>query len=253
MPQKVWFVSGSVRTGRPHRGAAGHPRVAGPRFVPSLSRAWNRVEPPDLLAGPRIECGEKSPDTKLAAHRPHDDFVLHDQRCDGEPVAGLRPGAADSDVPHQSAGGRVDREHVAVERSHEQRVAEDCQAAVHAAAARTRERGGRVRVDPEHASGRRVECDDVVRRLNRVQHAVHDERCGFELLERQRLEHPANLEVLDVARRHLSQRRVALAHHAARIAQPVLGLRPGAQDPIEGHAGVPGRRLLAEGHGLQPQ
>jgi hypothetical protein len=73
-------------------------------------------------------------------------------------------------------------------------------------------------------------------------HAVDDERRRFGFLGRlrgtARLEHPLQLEVLDVGRRDLRQQRVAMAEQAARIRQPVVRFFVRAQEPVEGHLRV---------------
>src|SRR5262245_121042 len=51
---RLGIVGGRV----PHGGAAGAPRLAGPRVVAGLAGARDRVEPPDFLARLRIERGD---------------------------------------------------------------------------------------------------------------------------------------------------------------------------------------------------
>ena len=225
---------GIVGAGHPDRAAAGLPRIAGPRLVSALARTGNGVEAPGLLAGAGVERGDKPADAEFAADGADDDLVLDDQRSQGEAVAGFRPRAADGDVPHQPAGLRVDGQEMTVERAHEDRVAENRDAAIHAAAAGAGQRRRAIRVGPEDASGRRIERHEIVRRLDRVHDAVHHQRRRLELLERLRLEDPSELEILHVGGRDLGQRAVALAHHVARIRQPVLRLRRTTKDAVEG-------------------
>ena len=141
----------------------------------------------------------------------------------------------DLDVPERAAGLRVDRDEVRVERAHEQRVAEDREAAVVGAAADLDVRRDGVLVDPEDAAGLRVERDHVVRPLREVHDAVDDERRRLPRSEHLVLENPLQLEVLDVGRRDLRQRAVALAGVVAGVGQPVLRLVRGAQKPVRRH------------------
>ena len=114
----------------------------------------------------------------------------------------------DGVIPLDFAGLRVDRDQVRVDRAHVKRVAEDRQAAADAAAAGPRLEHRLVLERPERPAGYRVERDDLIhalygRPLQRVEHAVHGERRRLELLERLRLPHPLQLEVLHVGRRDL--------------------------------------------------
>ena len=110
----------------------------------------------------------------------------------------------------------------------------------------TRPQHGRASSDGLYSSvqnGRpvaRVEGDDFVdalrgRALQRVQHAVDDERRRLEFLERLALPHPLQLEVLHVGRRDLRQRAVALVEQVLRIRQPVLRLFLGVLNAVERH------------------
>jgi hypothetical protein len=122
---------------------------------------------------------------------------------------------------------------VRVDRAHIQGVAQDRDAAIHAAAARASLGRGLVMVGPEHAARRRVQRDDVVRRLHGIENAVDDERRCLELLERARLPDPLQLELADRPRIDLIEPAVALVVDRARIAQPVLRLAPGGDDALE--------------------
>ena len=120
-----------------------------------------------------------------------------------------------------------------VERAHEDGVAENRDAAIHATATGARQRRRAIRIGPEHAPGRGIERHEIVRRLDGVHDAVHHQRRRLELLERLRLEHPSELEILHVGGRDLGQRAVPLAHHVARMRQPVLRLRRTPKDAVE--------------------
>ena len=90
--------------------------------------------------------------------------------------------------------------------SHSPRIAS---AAIDATAARARLRRRLVAVGPEDAARGAVDGDHVVGRLDGVEHAVHGKRRRFEFLQRLRLEHPLQLQVLHVGRRDLRERRMA--------------------------------------------
>ena len=216
MPQYVRFSSRIVRAGHPRRSAAGLPRRlvrVGPRLVTALAGPRDRVEAPGLGARRGVERGDEPADAVFAARRPDDDLVLDDERRERERIAERR--IDDGLVPDRPAAFRVERDQMAVDRAHEQRVAENRHAAVHAAAADARQRRNGGGVDPEHPSRAGVERHDVVRREDGVHHAVDDERRGLELLvgfgRRPRLKDPLQLQVPDVGRRDLRERAVAPA------------------------------------------
>ena len=73
---------------------------------------------------------------------------------------------------------------------HEQRVAEDREAAIHGAAAGLGIRRGLVLVEPEDAAGAGIEGDHVVGRLGQIHDAVDHQRRGLELLQALGLEDP---------------------------------------------------------------
>ena len=97
-----------------------------------------------------------------------------------------------------------------VDGAHEEGVAEDRKSAVDPPAAGARLRRRRVLVAPEHPAEFRVDRQHGVRRLRGVHHPVHNERRRLERLERLRLEDPLQLKLIDVLRRNLIERRMAL-------------------------------------------
>ena len=126
------------------------------------------------------------------------------------------------------------RDEVRVERAHEQRVAEDRDAAVVGAAADARVGRRRVAVLPEHPAGPRVDGHDVVGPLGDVHDPVDDDRVRLPGAEDLVLQHPLRLEVRHVGRRDLRERAVALAGVRAVVGQPVLRLGRGLEDAIGG-------------------
>ena len=195
-----------------------------------------RVEAPDLLSRPGIERGQEPSYPVFAARRPDDDLVLHDERSQRQAVARL--GTRQRNIPDETSALRVDGHEMAVDRPHEQRVAENREAAVHAAAAQPRQRRRLMRVHPEDPPGRRVDRDDVVGRLDGVHDAVHDEGSRFELLQRASLEDPPGLEIADVLRGDLRERAVPMTRVASRVGQPVVRFCSGAQQTIVRHLRV---------------
>ena len=228
MPQYVRFELGVVRARDPDRSAAVLPVVAAPRFAAGLAGARNRVEAPNLLAGLHVVRGDEAADTVLAAARADDHQVLDDERRHRHGVRELRIGHRC--IPKRLAVARVDRDQVRVERAHEQRVAVNREAAIVGAAADALVGRVVVAVLPEHAARLGVERQHVVGALRQIHDAVDDERRGLPRAEHLALQHPLLLEVADVLRRDLSQRRVALARIGAGVGQPVLRLVSGAND-----------------------
>src|SRR6202521_5371930 len=98
------------------------------------------VELPCLPAGACIICREEAANSVLAARHAHDYFVLDYQRSVHKRVTGF--GFGDCYIPDGLAALRIKREQMTVDGSHEQRIAEDGKAAVHAPAADARFRRG---------------------------------------------------------------------------------------------------------------
>ena len=86
-------------------------------------------------------------------------------------------------LPYQTTADRVDGHELRVERRHEQCVAENCHATIHASAARPGRPGRHVLEDPEDAPRLGVEGHHVVRRLGDVHDPVDDQRRGGEVLQ----------------------------------------------------------------------
>ena len=73
----------------------------------------------------------------FTARRPDDDLVLHDQGSQRQAVTGLWP--RQRNIPDETSAFRVDGHEMAIDRPHEQRVVENRQPAVDAAAAQPRQ------------------------------------------------------------------------------------------------------------------
>jgi hypothetical protein len=106
-------------------------------------------------------------------------------------------------LPQQVAALGVQRNDVRVQRSHKQRLTQDGETAIHLSAAVARLRQVSIQVGPNRPSRLRVQCHDVVRRLDGIKNAVHHDRCRLELFDRTRLPQPSHLQTLDVLRRDL--------------------------------------------------
>ena len=91
---------------RPERSAAVRPRIAFPRVVPEFAGAGNRVEPPQLLAGLRVEGGELAAHAAFAARQPGEDAAVGVDRRAGRAAAIDR----DLDVPDRLAGLLIERD-----------------------------------------------------------------------------------------------------------------------------------------------
>ena len=204
----------------------------------------NDVKLPDFSSGLGVERRDEAANAVFTAGHAHDHLVFHHQRRDGKGVA-LRV-FGDLRLPDRPSALCVDGHDVRVKRAHEKRIAEDRQPAIHLAAAYRQALRQHIVINPEHASGFGVERDGVVGRLREIHDAVDDERRGLECLQRLRLKHPFQLEVLHVGGRNLLQRAVALAHVGAGIGEPVLRLGRGFGNAIR-------RNLGAECHSGQRQ
>ena len=155
-------------------------------------------------------------------------------------------GVGNLGIPQDLAGLGIQRQQVSVDGSHEQRVTENRQAAVHTSAAGARLRMRIVGVTPKNAPGGGVERENVVGRLHGVKDAVDHQRRGFKFLQGLSLKHPLQFEPVYILRSDLGEQAVALAELGSRIREPVLRLATGVQDSVEGDgAGVLLRRERA--------
>ena len=103
---------------------------------PGSPGAGNRVEAPDLFAGCCRVRRNEAADAVFAARHADDDLVFDHERRERHRVAGS--GIGDRFLPRRLACVRVERDQARIDRRHEQFVAENREAAVHAAAARPR-------------------------------------------------------------------------------------------------------------------
>jgi hypothetical protein len=127
---------GIVRTGQPDRGASGFPRVPLPRFEAGFAGSGHEIEAPRFVAGGDVKRGEESTDAVFSAGRSHDHFVFDDERRGRERVSRL--GTHNFFIPQQLSVLCIDRNHVTVDRAHEQTVAMNGDAAIQTTAARAR-------------------------------------------------------------------------------------------------------------------
>src|SRR5688572_25583533 len=100
--------------------------------MPFLAWSRNRVEAPQFLAGFRIEGRDEAAHAEVATGRARDDRVLHDERRHGEGVACFGPGPSDGNVPQFASALGIERDEATVDRSHEQRLAENREPAIDA-------------------------------------------------------------------------------------------------------------------------
>ena len=166
---------GIVGARQPRSAAAGLPAVAFPRVVAELSRAGNRVEPPQPLAG-HIVGVQESAQGVFAAGVPDDDLVLHDERRARDVEAFHR--VRDLDLPDGQTGPRVEADERGVVGADEQPMPEDRDAAVHHVGLPGIADLLLTRVSPDLPPGPRVHRGDRSRvaAARRIHHAVDDER-----------------------------------------------------------------------------
>src|SRR5438477_8108218 len=107
------------------------------------------------VSGLYIVSRNEAADAEFAAGGSDNDFVFHDQWRERHRIAGLR--LRDSDIPQRTAILCIERDQPRIDGCHEQRVAKDGDAAIHASAAGPRCLVGGMGVRPEGASGRCVE------------------------------------------------------------------------------------------------
>ena len=110
----------------------------------------------------------------------------------------------------------VDSDQVRVDSRQEQHVTEHGHAAIHPPAARPGVRSRIVVVHPERAASRGIERHNVIGRLRDVHNSVGYEWGRFKLLQRLRLEHPFQFQVLYVRRPDLLQRDYIGGWHSPR-------------------------------------
>src|SRR5258708_4170716 len=98
-----------------------------------LTRAWNRVKPPQTLATRSIIRVQETTYAVLTSGNADDHLVLHGQGRRGDAVSFCVIG--DHDIADHVAGLAIECYHVRVDGSHEEPVAQHRQPAVHLAAA----------------------------------------------------------------------------------------------------------------------
>src|SRR4051812_46287378 len=139
-----------------------------------------------------------------------------------------------------------------IERGQVQRVSKNCKAVIHGAAAGPRIRRHHVSVNPEDASGFCIQSHNIAWRLGEIHDSVHDQRRGFEFLQRVGLENPLLLEILHVDGSDLFQQAVTLACVTTRIRQPVFRMIGGVKQEIVCDLSVQdGNQQTRKEHGSQ--
>ena len=160
---------GVVRAAVPDAGAAGLPRVARPRLVAGLALAGDRVEAPDFFAGLSRRRRQMNPRTPRSP--PAMPTMILSLTTTGAWVMAyfsvtLSPSFAAATSQTILPVFASIATQVRVDRAHVERVAEDRQAAAHAAAARARLERRLVFERPERPAGDGVERDDLVDALD---------------------------------------------------------------------------------------
>ena len=206
------------------------PIFAFPAFVAGLAGTGNGVEAPSLFAAVRFKGSDEAANAIFAAGQADDHFVFHHERRHGHGIT--RGRVSELVIPNRVAVPGIQGDQVRVHGGHEQRVAKDGHAAVHDSATRARIGRGRVVINPKHAAALGVNRDHIVGRLREVHDPIDNQRSGLEFLQRLRLKHPLQLEILDVCGVDLLERAIALAHVAAGVGQPVLRFAGRAQQAV---------------------
>src|SRR5579859_4645428 len=166
-----------IGAGDPRGRAANFPGVGFPSFVAWFAGARNGVEAPFTFAGGGIVGVDEAPDSVFAARDAHEDEISDGQRREGNAVSLAI--VKRRRIPDHIAGFGIERDDVGIERAEEYFVAENSEAAIHAAAAGTNVRGKRALVLPDRAARTGIESVGAVVLAGAVENSVHDERRGF--------------------------------------------------------------------------
>ena len=276
-----FFVDGDLRPNA--RVAVDRPRFVFPRVVAELAGLRNRVERPQELAGLHVERAHEPlrvvvrGDRCALAHRRADDHdVLHDggRRVHAD-LAGFQidllalafdgaelqiEDAALAEGRHERAVFRAQLDELIARRDvNHAIVALAVGPERHAASGQLPRRDGGAlalaqAVRPHHLARPSVERDDrSPRAAGRVENAFDRERRAFELVLGPRaqvvgLEPPRDLELVEVARVDLVERRVARAVHVGRVVRPVAVLRRGLTGGLAEDARAERRERERESH-----
>ena len=115
-----------IRTRNPHRSAARLPRIARPRVIAFLTRARNRVEPPDVFAGIYVIGINVSANPVFAARHAHNNFIPDHQRRMRYRVTVLR--LIHFHIPDRLAAACVQRNQPCVNRAQKYLVTDNAHA-----------------------------------------------------------------------------------------------------------------------------
>ena len=157
-----------------------------------------------------------------------------------------------NDVPDDVAGLGIERDHVRVKGSHENFVAQNCETAIHAAAARTDVPRQLVLIDPDGPPGAGVQSKGTIVLRRGVENAVCNQRRGFELARGPGLVYPLRDKRMRVRGVDLIERTEAASGVIAGISQPVLRLFAGVEQAIECYLGMGGSYKKTAGKEKRP-
>ena len=208
--------------------------------MPRLARAWNGVKAPPALSGIGIVSIDEAANAVLAAGNPNRDQVLHCQRRNGKAVSGAIVGGGH--VPNHVARLGIERDHVRIERSHENLVVQDGQPAIHAPAAGTDIRRQLPLIQPDRPPCPCVEGESAVVLPSGVENPVDHKGRGLKLAGGRGLVNPLGGQRGRVAGINLPQRAETLPRVVAGISQPVLRLFVGVQQALECDLGMSANR-----------
>ena len=125
-----------------------------------------------------------------------------------------------------------------IERSHKYFVAQNCQAAIHASAARSNVIRQGSLVLPDRATRSRIQRECTIVRSRAIKNSVHNERSRFEFSAGHGLISPFRHQLLHVAYFNFLQCRKSSPRIVSRIHQPVLRFAPGIRQPFRGHLSI---------------
>ena len=86
-----------------------------------------------------------------------------------------------------------------------------------------------------HFAGNRIESDDVVRRLHRIENTIDDQWRRLEPADGLRWPEPGEIEVANILRCEVGQAAVTSTQDGSGVGEPVLRFPVGVQDPVKRH------------------
>ena len=221
---------GIVTAGEPHAAGAVFPAIAGPCFVAGLARRGDSVEMPELPAGGGIVGFKETDDAVFTTGDAGDDFIFQGEGGGGQAVA--EHGIGNLDFPEERTGAGVEGDKRGIEGAEEDAAIENGDTAIKAIGLIGIDLFLRPLVLPDLATGGGVERVDLTDGAAGIHDAIDDEGSRFERAIAGHLHGPFGLQIFDVERVDLRERRVVGAFIIAPVGEPVLRFSGCLEDAI---------------------